>query len=109
MICLQISRIGERSFGPRVGRTGALLLALYPNYIFYSTLLLTEPLCTLLLMSMADLLLRARDRETGLTGYAIGAGILAGLATLVRPSFLLLPALVPIWCFAQSMSWRRTI
>ncbi len=36
-------------------------------------------------------------------------GVLAGLTALVRPSFLLLPALLPLWARAQRMSWRRTM
>ena len=48
LTCLVVSRMGERRFGRQIGRTGALILALYPNYIFYSTLMLTEPLSTLL-------------------------------------------------------------
>ena len=91
LTCLVISGIGERSFGRRIGRTGALLLAAYPNHIFYSTLMLTEPLCSLLLVSMAGLLLRTTGDNKGLIGYEVGTGVLAGLAALVRPSFLLYP------------------
>ena len=109
LTCLVISAIGERSFGTRIGRTAALFLAIYPNYIFYSTLMLTEPLCTLLLVSMAGLLLRATSAGKGLAPYSVGAGVLAGLAALVRPSFLLLPLLLPIWGRLQKMSWRKTM
>jgi hypothetical protein len=109
LTCLVISGIGERSFGPRIGRTGALLLAAYPNYVFYSTLMLTEPLCALLLVSMAGVLLRTRGDGRGFIGYATAAGVLAGFAALVRPGFLFLPALVPLWGRLQQMSWRRTM
>lgn len=107
--CLVISGIGECSLGPRIGRTGALLLAIYPNYVFYSTLMLTEPLCALLLVSMAGLLLRTRGDGRGFIGYATATGVLAGLAVLVRPGFLFLPALLPLWGRLQQMSWRRTM
>jgi 4-amino-4-deoxy-L-arabinose transferase-like glycosyltransferase len=107
LTCLLISTIGERSFGARVGRTAALLLAIYPNYIFYSTLMLTEPLSALLLVSMAGLLFRIAAGGTGMVGKSLGIGLLAGLATLVRPGFILLPMLLPLWGYLQKMSWRQ--
>jgi 4-amino-4-deoxy-L-arabinose transferase-like glycosyltransferase len=106
---LVISGIGESSFGRRIGRTGAFLLAVYPNYIFYSTLMLTEPLCALLLVSMAGLLLRITRDARGLVGYSVGTGILAGLAALVRPGFLFLPVLLPLWGRMQGLGWRKTM
>ena len=110
LICLVTSAIAERSFGARIGRTAALLLAIYPNYIFYSTLMLSEPLCTLLLVLMTGLLLQtsAAGRK-GLAGYSVATGILAGLVALVRPGFLFLPVLLPFWGRAQKMGWRRIV
>ena len=107
LTCVVISSIGERSFGPGVGRAGALLLALYPNYVFYSSLLLTEPLFTLLLVCLTALLLAGQRSEWGYVAYASGVGVLAGLATLVRPGFLLLPVLVLFWCLVQKMPLQR--
>lgn len=109
LTCMVTSMVGERSFGPRTGRTGALLLALYPNYIFFSTLMLSEPLGALLLVSMAGLLLAVNGHGRNYVVYAGGVGVLSGLLALVRPSFLLLPALMPLWCLIQKMDWRRTV
>ena len=106
--CLLLSSIAERSFGARIGRTAALFLALYPNYIYYSTLMLTEPLCAVLLLSMTALLLRSLSAEKGQTRLAFGVGILSGLAALVRPSFLLLPVVIPFCCRLQNLGWGRT-
>jgi 4-amino-4-deoxy-L-arabinose transferase-like glycosyltransferase len=107
LICLMISMIGERGFGVRIGRTAALLLAIYPNYIFYSTLMLTEPLSTLLLVTMAGLLLRVMAGRSNLVGNSVGLGLVAGLTALVRPGFILLPFLLPLWGYLQKMKGRQ--
>jgi 4-amino-4-deoxy-L-arabinose transferase-like glycosyltransferase len=92
--CVLISIVGSAAFEPIVGRLAALLLALYPNHISYSTLFLTEPLFTLLLMISIALLLKGAKQETTATA---AAGFVIGLATLVRPMILLFPLALPLW------------
>jgi 4-amino-4-deoxy-L-arabinose transferase-like glycosyltransferase len=92
--CILVSVIGTGAFGPRVGRLGALLLAIYPTHVFYSTLHLTEPLFTLLFLASVALLVKGT--VSGATATAAG-GFVLGLAALVRPVVVLLPVALPIW------------
>jgi 4-amino-4-deoxy-L-arabinose transferase-like glycosyltransferase len=101
-----ISTIGTTAFGPRIGRFGALLLAAYPTGVFYSTLSLSEPLFTLLLVSALALLLKGLGRGVALL---VAAGFVLGLAALVRPVILLLPFVLPIWYWRQQWPFHRAL
>ncbi len=70
-------------------RVAVLLLALYPNHIAYTPLLLTELLFTLLVLAGCWLAMFHGGRRA-----AIVAGLIFGLATLVKPQTLLLPAML---------------
>ena len=97
-VCLLISFVGTAAFGPRVGRPAALLLAIYPTHVFYTTLHLTEPLFTLLLVTAVALLLKSLVRGTA---AAAAGGLALGLAALTRPAILLLPLALPVWYWLQ--------
>ena len=79
----------QRFESARVAGVAALLLALYPNHMGYSVGLYSEPLFTALLLGM--FLLVQPD-----AGWArmVAAGVLAGLATLVKAQMLLLGPLL---------------
>jgi 4-amino-4-deoxy-L-arabinose transferase-like glycosyltransferase len=90
--CFLLAAIGSSAFGLGTGRAAALLLAAYPNHVVYSTLHLTEPLSTFLLLLAVFLSLRPNSL------LAVGAtGVVIGLASLVRPLFILLPGALAIW------------
>ena len=92
--------LGTMAFGPRIGRSAALLLAIYPNHVFYSTLNLTEPLFCFFVTASAALLLRgsrAVDRAANQVLPLASAGIALGLGALVRPVLLLFPVVLPVW------------
>ena len=96
--------VGERSFGRSIGRLAGLVVALYPTHVFYETLLLTEPLFTLLLFGGGALLLWSlRSGEIG----ALLAGVVFGLAILTRPVLVLLPPLTSLWYFGNGAGARR--
>lgn len=97
-----VSLLGSRQFGPGAGRTGALLLALYPNHISYSTLYLTEPLFTLLFVAALMLVLGSLRSWRS----ALLAGAVLGLAILVRPAALLLPVFLLGWYIVQGLRMR---
>lgn len=102
LTCLLLYLLGKRTFGTLIARVASLLLAIYPNHVFFSTLHLTDPLFTLLLIGAFALLLRTLDNHSW--GY-IAAGMLLGLAALTRPAILLFPLLLPLWYVSQG--WRR--
>lgn len=91
-----------------VARLALLLLALYPNHIAYSSLLLTEMLFVALLLGGLLLVVRTLRRPGVLA--SLGAGVLFGLAGLVKSQALLLPGiamaalLLPEW---RRLSWRK--
>jgi 4-amino-4-deoxy-L-arabinose transferase-like glycosyltransferase len=77
------------------------LVALHPGLIAYSALVMTELFAALLLSTAALLLLIFRGRPRG---YVI-AGLVFGVAILVRPSSLLL---LPLAAFVESGTWLRS-
>lgn len=82
-------------------RLALLLLAIYPNNIAYAALMATETLFTFLLLLATWLLLRSRSLPS-----LLAAGLVFGLATLVKSqTILLIPPLVLLagW---QRWAWR---
>jgi hypothetical protein len=69
----------------------------YPAFLEYQGMLMTEPLAATLLSGALLAIMRAADRG-GAGAWAL-AGIAMGLMTLVRPEYLLLGALVPLLAF----------
>lgn len=103
--CVLISFLGTAAFGSAIGRSAALLLAFYPTHIFYSTLQLTEPLFTLILTGALWLTLRSLVSFKA----ALIAGILFGLAMLVRPAAVLLPAFLFLWYWHQGLRLKAVL
>jgi len=79
--------IGRRLGGATGGLIAAGIVAFYPTLITYSEMLLTEPLAGTLIAGAVLAILRARDQAR--LGPWFGAGLLLGLATMVRPEYLL--------------------
>jgi 4-amino-4-deoxy-L-arabinose transferase-like glycosyltransferase len=80
----------EELLGRRVARWSAWLTALYPGFVFYSGILLTETLTTFLLVLLAWSLKRAIQSASWATWG--GAGIVMGVNVLHRQEMLLLLA-----------------
>lgn len=78
--------LARELFGRREAVWVAVIAAVYPTFILYTGLVLTETLFALLLLGGLACLLRAVRR--GRAAPAAWAGLLFGLATLVRASFL---------------------
>ena len=86
---LLVYLIGRRLFGPLVGLAAALLTVLDVELALYEHAVMTETLFTVLLLcAMALVLLRLPG---SIWLKVAGFGLLAGAATLVRPTGLLLP------------------
>jgi len=94
------------AFGYRTGRVAALMLAMYPNHVFYTTLHLTEPLFAFLLTAAFVLLLKSEERAYGMD---MMAGAVIGLAALVRPVAVMLPVALPVWYWSQCLPIRTIL
>lgn len=92
---LLIYLLGARLFGRGIGLTGAFVFALFPNQIFFTSLILSEVLFAglfvLALLLTAWLLLGERPPQPWQAGLV---GLLIGIATLVRGEALLLAAII---------------
>ncbi len=84
--------IGRRLFGPLVGLAAGLLTVLDGDLTVYEHAVMTETLFTMLLLCGMALVLLRLPGSVWLK--VAGFGLLAGAATLVRPTGLLLPGLV---------------
>lgn len=78
--------IARRLGGETAGLIAAGIVAFYPTLITYSGMLLTEPLAGTLIAGSVLVILKARDQRRLLPWAA--AGLLLGLATMVRPEYL---------------------
>jgi len=110
--CAFVFALGTRLFGARVGLCAAAILALLPDHVWYTPLLLSEPTFTALLAGL--LWLFAVWSEHGVEGrrwILFGAGV--GAAALVRGTaslFLVVP--FAAWWIAErrlAPALRRTL
>jgi 4-amino-4-deoxy-L-arabinose transferase-like glycosyltransferase len=88
--CFLVFVLGRKLFSERVGLIGAGIFALFPLEILYVSIMMTETVFTTLLL----LYLLICTGETPSWKTSIAAGIVLGAATLVRPTILLLPAVI---------------
>ncbi|MDG5487348.1 hypothetical protein NYR55_01725 [Sphingomonas sp. BGYR3] len=84
-----------------------LLYAVYPAHIVYTGVLAAETTSTAVLMAGVAALILGRGRA----GMAVVAGLLLGLATLMRPqSMFVCMALIPtMWLSLRAFGWRRAL
>jgi 4-amino-4-deoxy-L-arabinose transferase-like glycosyltransferase len=94
--------LGVQLGGRRVGLIGGLIVALYPDYVIYSSLAASENLFVPLLLGACCALAGGPARRPSARRAAL-AGALLGLAILVRSTALLVPLLAAliIW-----LGWR---
>src|SRR4051812_4524140 len=80
--------IGRRLAGPAAGLVGAVAIAIYPAFLEYGGMLMTEPLAAALLAASMLGLLRAFDRDSATAWILPGLGL--GATAMVRPEYLYL-------------------
>jgi hypothetical protein len=97
--------LGRRITGSEVAaRLGMALLAVWPNQIAYTSLTATEiPFVFLLLLGVV-LWIQPRAAPA----RSLAAGLVFGLATLVRPQAVLLPLFMGVWWWLASGRPRPT-
>jgi 4-amino-4-deoxy-L-arabinose transferase-like glycosyltransferase len=98
---------GRRLGGELAGRTAALLYAVYPAHIAYTGAVLSETSSTAVAMAAFALLVGFRRDWRGL----LLAGLLFGLATLMRPQTMLFPsgAIVALLVVYRDFRWRDAV
>ena len=93
--CAVVYLIGRKAFNAATGLVAALLMAVYPWFIFYNRLLITETL-SILLFSLAVLAMLWAAEKPVLRNLAL-AGLLLALVNLTHSTALLLPPLFAAW------------
>lgn len=92
-----------RAAGPRAGIAAAVIAAVYPPLVWICAYALSEAVYSVLALSAALVLQIAVDRAAAERSsraggaLALGAGVLTGLAVLVRPAMLFFLPLAVIW------------
>lgn len=91
--------VARRIAGWRAAIAAAWGLALYPNLIFHTAALLGETLYNFLFLAFCVALLGVRPTASPIGARrALGAGVLLGLAVMVRPiSLAVIPIVVAWW------------
>ncbi|MEM9696954.1 MAG: glycosyltransferase family 39 protein [Myxococcota bacterium] len=97
--------LARRATTDRRASAAGLTVALYPGLVAYAPLHMAEPLAATLVVAAVWCAVRAAgDRR-----HAMAAGILFGLATLVRPQSILLAPVAGWPLQAGDTSWRTRI
>jgi hypothetical protein len=105
-----LGTIALNAAGARAGSTAAWISAFYPPLVWIPSYVLSETLFMPLALGCAMLLGGARARADaersprGGGALAVAGGLLAGLATLVRPAMLMALPLVALW-FVVRRRW----
>jgi len=98
--CFLVYLIGKRLFTERTGLIAAGIFALFPIQMLYVPIMMTETVFTTLLL----LYILICTGDAASWERSLAAGVVLGAATLVRPTVLLLPAVV--FAVRWSSRWR---
>ena len=101
--------IGRRLSGPAAGLIGAFAVAIYPAFLEYQGMLMSEPLAAALLSGSVLAMLWASER-TGRSAWLL-PGALFGATAMVRPEYLAVAFLAALVVFARGAppEWRRSL
>ena len=99
---------GERLGGRRVALVAGALIALWPNLVVHSSLMLSETLFIAVFCVTLAALVKVTDAPRWWSASLFVAAAGLGLCTLIRPqsTLLALPAIAISWALG-SMGWRR--
>lgn len=97
-------RIGQHTFGARVGLWAALITVFYTYFIYYAGTLMTEPFYITTILSVFYFTIRLAKVQEVKAGikWAIGLGVLLGISLLFRQLFLLFLPFLFLWLW-----WAR--
>ncbi|HEY3375712.1 MAG TPA: glycosyltransferase family 39 protein [Candidatus Aquicultor sp.] len=106
--CYLVYRIARLVASERVALLATALIAVYPDYIFFSNLLASENLFIPLMLG--TILLILDDSLPLKLPVRIGAsGLMLGLAALTRPAILLFPVVFLIWLIIKRTRFSQAI
>jgi 4-amino-4-deoxy-L-arabinose transferase-like glycosyltransferase len=107
LTCVMIYLIGRRIFSRKIGIIAGFICAVDPEMIHWTAKMLTETLFIFLLALLVLLCLRLTESRRWFLP-TIGAGLVLGYATLVRPNILLLiPFLISYFLFFVQVPVRN--
>ncbi|MCL5291360.1 MAG: glycosyltransferase family 39 protein [Actinobacteria bacterium] len=99
--------IGGRIFNRRVGAIAGLLLAVYPEHVYFSSLIASENLFIPMLLGALLLYLIGQSKDDwrliGLAGLALGA------TALVRPAAIMVPPAIVLWELLDVKRFRSVL
>ncbi|MEX1255195.1 MAG: glycosyltransferase family 39 protein [Dehalococcoidia bacterium] len=98
--------LGSRLWSPRAGLLAAAIVALFPSHIFFSSLLMTEPLFAAMLAGALCLALAWTMERDAPKWKLIGLGLAIGTLAMVRPEAGILVAVFAAVWFMLHPSWR---
>jgi hypothetical protein len=101
-----VAMAGAWAGGPRVGVVAGAMAALYPELVWYSVHLWSEPVFMALLWWALERTLAAGAR--GGLGRAVAAGVLWGLASLARETALYFVPVAALWLAARRPAAPRS-
>ena len=104
LLTLVVFALTARLATGRVAVAAAAFTAVFPPIPYYGALVLTEVLCTVIVTLGIWTALRAVQNDR--LGDYILTGVLIGLATLTRPTFVLFPIAL-VGCLALAALWRQ--
>ena len=96
---------GREIASRRIGLLGAFISAVYPVWVLWPALFLTETLYTVLLLTFVWCLVRSM--KTCTTKYAVITGVTFGLTLLTREVLLVFPVLLPVALWWSCIPWQR--
>ena len=105
---LGVWAVSRELFGPTTGRAAALVVALHPTLVTYTTVIASENLFLPGCAWAAWLFVRAA-RSPGPALWWLASGVLLGLLAYVRSTALLLPIVYLAACWAARTGWPRTL
>jgi 4-amino-4-deoxy-L-arabinose transferase-like glycosyltransferase len=101
-----VQRLAQRRFGPEAGWISAMILALWPTLIQFTTVLSSE--LPFMLLLAAALVVKDEARCSGWVRSVVVTALLVG-AAYMRPTALPLIVLLPLLDFAVHRQLRRTV
>ena len=114
VVVLMIGILAAGAWNPAAGAVAAFIASAYPPLVWISAYVFSESLymplafgCVLLLGMASS---RAIEEQSARAGgaLAVAAGLLAGIAILVRPGMLLFLPLVALW-FVRRQRWSLAL
>jgi 4-amino-4-deoxy-L-arabinose transferase-like glycosyltransferase len=106
LTCVGVYLLGRELFQSQVGLVAAALISINFQLIIYSRLLMTESLFVFLVL--AGMIGLERVRKTQCWRWAIGTGVILGLATLTRANFGPFILFALVWLFLYSRGQMGT-